>query len=111
VNFREEAARYHDQTGGKFSRFESGDAHFRRSMGQNIMKLNPVCQENCGDGYYMYLYFRTSRISEKKEKNYFLAASVILFVLVTNGVILHRGSCRLVSWNHYISIKFTKTQI
>jgi hypothetical protein len=26
-------------------------------------------------------------------------------------VILHRGSCRLVSWNHYISIKFTKTQI
>jgi hypothetical protein len=29
VNFREGAIRYHDQTGGKFSRFESGDAHFR----------------------------------------------------------------------------------
>jgi hypothetical protein len=27
VNLREEAVRYHDQTGGKFSRFEFGDAH------------------------------------------------------------------------------------
>jgi hypothetical protein len=31
VNFREEAVRYHNQTGGKFSRFESGVAHFRWS--------------------------------------------------------------------------------
>jgi hypothetical protein len=29
VNLREKAVRYHDQTGGKFSRFESSDAHFR----------------------------------------------------------------------------------
>jgi hypothetical protein len=38
ANLSEEAVRYHDQTGGKFSRFESGDAHFRRSTGRNTMK-------------------------------------------------------------------------
>jgi hypothetical protein len=30
-----------------------------------------VCPENCGKGYYKYLYTRMSRIAEKKRKNLF----------------------------------------
>jgi hypothetical protein len=40
----------------------------------------------------MYFNIRTSRISEKKGKNLLLAASAILFVWVTNGVILPRDT-------------------
>jgi hypothetical protein len=48
----------------------------------------------------MYFYIGISRISEKKGKPYFLAASAIVFVWVTNGVILPRD----ISWfSQYMS--------
>jgi hypothetical protein len=43
----------------------------------------------------MYLYTKTSRISERKGKTYFLAASAILSVWVTNSVILSLESLDL----------------
>jgi hypothetical protein len=37
VNLKKEAVRSHDQTGGKFSRFDSSDAHFKRSTLQTVL--------------------------------------------------------------------------
>jgi hypothetical protein len=51
-----------------------------------------VCRKNCGEGYYMYLYIRTSRILERKKGKTFICGCIHNLVCFVSDPVKYNNS-------------------